>query len=127
MTAAVLAGSQSFDTLADGGEDGGRIRPGDWTAYTDKPLVPFQTKFLADCLPGRKRIVGLTMGRGGGKTFLAGLVAAEELVVYGGDYLLSSVFVPTSASSVRRYLSGVIVSVSSGSIRRPLPGERLFE
>ena len=89
-TSAVLAGSRSFSDL-DG--DGGTIPPGDWAAWTDKPLAPFQDKFLSDCVPGRKRIVGLTMGRGGGKTFLAGMVAAEELVVYGGTiFLVASSF-----------------------------------
>ena len=56
----------------------------DFQQYTPLPLLPFQKRFLQAASSGRNRVVALTMGRGGGKTFLCGLLAADE-VVRGGE------------------------------------------
>ena len=68
-------------------------KPDRWGKWTPWTIAPFQRRFLDDTVPGKYRIIGLSVARGAGKTWLAGLVGAEELVERGGEiYLVASSF-----------------------------------
>ena len=56
----------------------------DYQAYARHRLLPFQRRVLKAAQPGNARLTIFTGGRGIGKTYLAGLVAAAD-VVEGGE------------------------------------------
>ena len=60
-----------------------------WTPH--RP-APFQRRLAADAAPGRFRVTAFSIARGGAKTWLAGAVAADELVRGGNAYAIASSF-----------------------------------
>ena len=57
----------------------------DLQKFTPHNLSPFQRRLAKDAAVGNSKILALSIARGGAKSFLAGLIAAEELTERGGE------------------------------------------